>query len=274
MRTPLILLQINDYQYLTQTSSSVSGSATSPPSSAEEAKEITPPAKKFKKQKKQKKAKKQYKPADAQAVIEPELSDAPEFKPAPSHSFGHSIVSREEKVEYRDQDGNILNEEQVKALEGKVSFKTRYETRTRLVDGSGDEVEGEIVGEAADAGVAPPHPDVDNVDPETPKAPVAADAEVPAAPASEPNVKEDIKKEGVVEKAAEAPAQAEPASEANEATDSAEPVEPVVEAKEEKVDWAAKIKAAAAAAKASAQEPIAEPVEEAVPAVKVNEAAA
>ena len=46
----------------------------------------------------------------------------------------------EEKIEYRDEEGNLLNEEQVKALEGKVSFSTRYETRTRLVDEYGREV--------------------------------------------------------------------------------------------------------------------------------------
>ena len=37
--------------------------------------------------------------------------------------------------------GNLLDEEQVRALEGKVSFETRYETRTRLVDEFGNEVE-------------------------------------------------------------------------------------------------------------------------------------
>ena len=46
----------------------------------------------------------------------------------------------EEKVEYRDEDGNLLDEEEVRALEGKVSFSTRYETRTRLVDEFGNEV--------------------------------------------------------------------------------------------------------------------------------------
>jgi dolichyl-phosphate-mannose-protein mannosyltransferase len=46
----------------------------------------------------------------------------------------------EEKIEYRDEDGNLLNDEQVAALEGKVSFQTRYETRTRLVDEAGNEV--------------------------------------------------------------------------------------------------------------------------------------
>ena len=51
----------------------------------------------------------------------------------------------EEKIEYRDEHGNLLDEEQVKALEGKVSFSTRYETRTRLVDQDGREVEDGVV---------------------------------------------------------------------------------------------------------------------------------
>ncbi|KAK3628339.1 Dolichyl-phosphate-mannose--protein mannosyltransferase 1 [Elasticomyces elasticus] len=54
----------------------------------------------------------------------------------------------EEKIEYRDENGNLLDEEQVKALEGKVSFSTRYETRTRLVDAQGNEVGYEGEGEA------------------------------------------------------------------------------------------------------------------------------
>ena len=71
------------------------------------------------------------------------------------------VLAREEKVEYRDQDGNLLNEEQVKSLEeeGKVTFKTKYETRTRLVDAQGNVMGGEAV--------APPHPDVQGQDPDT-----------------------------------------------------------------------------------------------------------
>jgi dolichyl-phosphate-mannose-protein mannosyltransferase len=49
-------------------------------------------------------------------------------------------VVHEEKIEYRDEEGNLLDDEQVKSLEGKVSFSTRYETRTRLVDEYGNEV--------------------------------------------------------------------------------------------------------------------------------------
>jgi dolichyl-phosphate-mannose-protein mannosyltransferase len=84
------------------------------------------------------------------------------------------LVHTEERVEYRDQDGNLLNEEQVKALEGKVEFKTRYETRTRVVDAQGNEVllpPGEQLpvehqaqqAAAAPVGVAPPHPDVEGM---------------------------------------------------------------------------------------------------------------
>lgn len=52
------------------------------------------------------------------------------------------------RVEYRDQDGNILDESLVAALqkEGKVSFETRYETRTRLENGHEvDVVDGKVV---------------------------------------------------------------------------------------------------------------------------------
>ncbi|KAL2009160.1 hypothetical protein VTN00DRAFT_7354 [Thermoascus crustaceus] len=51
-------------------------------------------------------------------------------------------VGQEERIEYRDQDGNLLNEEQVISLqkEGKVSFQTRYETRTRLINAEGREL--------------------------------------------------------------------------------------------------------------------------------------
>jgi dolichyl-phosphate-mannose-protein mannosyltransferase len=62
----------------------------------------------------------------------------------------------EEKVEYRDEEGNLLDEEQVKALEGKVSFSTRYETRTKLVDEYGREVwEDEGTAGASADGVEP-----------------------------------------------------------------------------------------------------------------------
>lgn len=148
------------------------------------------------------------------------MSEAPPFRPAPSHSFGHSIVSREEKIEYRDQDGNLLDEAAVKALEGKVSFKTRYETRTRLIDGSGNEIEPEQAVAAEAAGVAPPHPDEEGVDPET--KPVVEQSEtVQPAEVKAEDVKVDIaKEERIVERIAEYK-EAQPASEVEEATESA-----------------------------------------------------
>ncbi|KAG5981649.1 hypothetical protein E4U55_002710 [Claviceps digitariae] len=88
-------------------------------------------------------------------------------KPAPP---AHKLVAHEEKVEYRDQDGNLLSEEQVKELEGKVKFETKYETRTRVIDEQGAEVPPPEGGWPADmAGVAPPHPDVQGVNQETVK---------------------------------------------------------------------------------------------------------
>jgi dolichyl-phosphate-mannose-protein mannosyltransferase len=55
----------------------------------------------------------------------------------------------------------LLDEAQVAELmaEGKASFQTKYETRTRLVDESGNVV--------APSGVAPDHPDVEGINPDT-----------------------------------------------------------------------------------------------------------
>lgn len=80
------------------------------------------------------------------------------------------VVQKQEKVEYRDQDGNLLNDEQVAALQGKVEFKTQYETRVRVVDENGNEIEAPEGGWGEEiAGVAPPHPDVEGVDQSTVK---------------------------------------------------------------------------------------------------------
>lgn len=81
--------------------------------------------------------------ADQKPLIEEKpraVSEAPAFQLEEAPIPGHRILSREQKIEYRDQDGNLLNEEQIKALQGKVSFKTRFETRTRLVNAQGDEL--------------------------------------------------------------------------------------------------------------------------------------
>lgn len=72
------------------------------------------------------------------------------------------ILGREERIEYRDQDGKLLNEEEVASLmaEGKASFSTKYETETRLVDEAGNLIPNQ-------SGVAPDHPDAEGVNPDT-----------------------------------------------------------------------------------------------------------
>lgn len=95
-------------------------------------------------------------------------------------------------------------------MEGKVEFKTRYETRTRILDSDGNELGAEELAnlpaeELANAGVAPPHPDVEGVDSQTAK---KADGDE-----SVPPVKESV--EGDHEAKAKA---AKPASEKNEAS--------------------------------------------------------
>ncbi|KAH8802747.1 Dolichyl-phosphate-mannose-protein mannosyltransferase-domain-containing protein [Xylogone sp. PMI_703] len=150
---------------------------------------------------------------EAQKPIQEEpqaVSDAPKFVPSVAVGPGTSIVSKEERVEYRDQDGNLLSPEQVKALEGKVSFKTRYETRTRLVDANGNEIQ-EIV-DGGEAPVAPPHPDTDGANPETVG---QEEPESKESPNEQPQVATDESKEEKIEKSE---AEAKPASEANEAT--------------------------------------------------------
>ncbi|KAH9905316.1 dolichyl-phosphate-mannose-protein mannosyltransferase 1 [Xylariomycetidae sp. FL2044] len=126
------------------------------------------------------------------------ISGAPQMDPP-----GQKLLGKEEKIEYRDQDGNLLNEEQVKALEGKVEFKTRYETRTRVVDANGNEVLLPPE-EQAGAGVAPPHPDVEGADQQTKK--IALDDPLPEASSSKDGEKEAEK------------SVPKPASEGNEAT--------------------------------------------------------
>ena len=105
------------------------------------------------------------------------------------------MVGYEEKVEYRDQNGNLLDEKQIEDLKGKVDFQTKYETRTRVVDEAGNEVEG----------VAPPHPDVEGVDKET------------VAKADDGKKPKDAAASRDGEKEAER-AKAKPASEGKEAT--------------------------------------------------------
>lgn len=138
------------------------------------------------------------------------ISEAPQMVQQIPLPPGQSIVSREEKVEYRDQDGNLLDPEQVKSLEGKVSFQTRYETRTRLIDAAGNEIK-----QPDEVPVAPPHPDVDNVDRDTfgVQEPIAK-----SSPAVQRDVTADELKEESIEK--KKTGSAKPASDGNEATSS------------------------------------------------------
>lgn len=109
------------------------------------------------------------------------------------------VIGREERIEYRDQDGNLLNDEQVAALiaEGSATFQTKYETRTRLVDAAGNEIP---------EGRAPEHPDAEGASPETKKGVEGEGAQPVQAqiPSGSENKERD--------------SQAKPASEANEAT--------------------------------------------------------
>lgn len=114
---------------------------------------------------------------------------------------GQAHASMERRVEYRDQDGNILDEKQVAELlkNSDVSFETKYETRTKVIDEQGREISEEVLH-------APPHPDVEGQDPETvPR----KDAQVPVEqPPSADGEEESLMKEQ---------GKAKPASEDNEA---------------------------------------------------------
>jgi dolichyl-phosphate-mannose-protein mannosyltransferase len=125
------------------------------------------------------------------------------------------VVSKEERIEYRDENGRVLDDEEVSALAGKVSFKTRYETRTRIVDAQGNEIYEGLVdahGAEEEVGVAPPHPDVEGRNPETQQGSEPAEAS-DAPPTVE--VIEDQQKERSVEQDNH---EAKPASEAQTAT--------------------------------------------------------
>ena len=118
----------------------------------------------------------------------------------------------EEKVEFRDENGNLLNEEQVKAMEGKVSFSTRYETRTRLVDQDGNEIHDGVVeeGDAEAAGVAGVVAEGRNPDTQDPLGENEANTVPPQV-----GVKDDLRKEKSVEESVAVP---EPESDASKST--------------------------------------------------------
>ena len=106
---------------------------------------------------------------------------------------------QEEKIEYRDENGNLLDEEQVRAMEGKVSFSTRYETRTRLVDEDGNEVYDGLVGEEEGMGEGVQGTKAEGVDQET-KGEVG-EGEASTRPGVPSGVGEDVEKERLVEEA-------------------------------------------------------------------------
>jgi len=128
----------------------------------------------------------------------------------------------EEKVEFRDENGNLLNEDQVKAMEGKVSFSTRYETRTRLVDEAGNEVyegivaEGDAAGAGAEAVAENAGTIAEGSNPDTQDA--LGENEANTVP-PQAGVKEDLKKEQSVEESVAVP---EPESDAGKSTDKEE----------------------------------------------------
>lgn len=123
----------------------------------------------------------------------------PQEAVTPKKADEHHVVNREETVEYRDQDGNLLDEEAVKQLlaEGKAKFETKYETRTRVIDEAGNEVPP----------VAPDHPDVQGQNPDTKGIPEEKGKSEPA------NAQAEAESVG-----RERQNQAQPASDANEAT--------------------------------------------------------
>lgn len=146
-----------------------------------------------------------------QAGVQPEdpgkahLSPAPQGTPVAEKE--EHFLSKEEKVEYRDQNGRLLDDEEVKALQGKVEFKTRYETRTRVIDENGNEIRNELIGVREDEGVAPQRPDTEGSNPETkqwalkegaapqePEKPTIGEGseESKARPASDPNAATNI----------------------------------------------------------------------------------
>ncbi|KAK3061860.1 hypothetical protein LTS18_005298, partial [Coniosporium uncinatum] len=158
-----------------------------------------------------------------QGQVTPQAAAPPQLvQQAGENMPGQKIIGREEKIEYRDENGNLLDPEAVKALEGKVSFKTRYETRTRLVDAAGNEIDAGIPVEVNEpAGVAPPHPDAEGRNPETGDANGAGAGGPAAGEASGMppvvDVSEDVGKERSVEAEA-GNKEARPGSEVEEAT--------------------------------------------------------
>jgi dolichyl-phosphate-mannose-protein mannosyltransferase len=141
--------------------------------------------------------------SSARPLVDPQADDKAREAVSGKAAGGPEKVIKADKVEYRDQDGNLLNEEQVKALEGKASFSTRYETRSGILDADGHVIMPDV------AGVAPPHPDAESGTKEVPE-----NEGRDSPPSISPE--QDLQKEKSVEEAATD--KPKPASEANEAT--------------------------------------------------------
>ena len=127
---------------------------------------------------------------------DPAASVTPEAQP--------SLKGKKARVEYRDENGNVLPESLVSSLRQneKVKFETRFEYRSRLANGH----EVDVV----DGKVAPPHPDVEGQNPQT----VQDDERRPVE-----DVQAPVPGDGKSSEESNSP-EAKPASEGNEATES------------------------------------------------------
>lgn len=119
---------------------------------------------------------------DVSVTPQAPIDEAARLAPGAGHT--------EEKIEYRDESGKLLNEDEVKAMEGKVSFSTRYETRTRLLDQAGNAIHEGVVEESY-AGTK-----AEGEDPPTPGIPQAEASSKPA----KNNAEEDLSKANKEEK--------------------------------------------------------------------------
>lgn len=151
-------------------------------------------------------------PAQEPLVQEPVQQEPPkeevpqEEEPAPSVTpeAQPSLKGKKARVEYRDENGNVLPESLVSSLRQneKVKFETRFEYRSRLANGH----EVDVV----DGKVAPPHPDVEGQNPQTVQDDERRPVEDVQAPV--PGDGKSIEESN--------PPEAKPASEGNEATES------------------------------------------------------
>ena len=151
-------------------------------------------------------------PAQEPLVQEPVQQEPPkeevpqEEEPAPSVTpeAQPSLKGKKARVEYRDENGNVLPESLVSSLRQneKVKFETRFEYRSRLANGH----EVDVV----DGKVAPPHPDVEGQNPQT----VQDDERRPVE-----DVQAPVPGDGKSSEESNPP-EAKPASEGNEATES------------------------------------------------------